>query len=147
MKSRDFALRPGGSIAAGFREWSKQGRTHCQPAQRSVTSRESTGSLEKSRSFNFHPCGYYPPKIEVDTVSLDDYPEGPDQLRLRAATGYIELEMFEEANAELEEFDPFCWHFVLPQIYGRGRSNGYPRWSNWSANWRARISSKRAASR
>ena len=28
--------------------------------------------------------------------------EGPDQLHLRAAAGYIELEMFEEANAELE---------------------------------------------
>ena len=33
--------------------------------------------------------------------------EGPDQLHLRAAAGYIELSMFEEANAELEEIDPF----------------------------------------
>ena len=36
--------------------------------------------------------------------------EGPDQLHLRAAHGYVELEMFEEANAELEEIDPFCRH-------------------------------------
>jgi len=33
--------------------------------------------------------------------------EGPDQFHLRPATGYIELGMFEEANAELEEIDPF----------------------------------------
>jgi hypothetical protein len=32
--------------------------------------------------------------------------EGPDQLHLRAAHGYIELAMFEEANAELEEIVP-----------------------------------------
>jgi len=32
--------------------------------------------------------------------------EGPDRLHLRAAVGYIELAMFEEANAELEEIDP-----------------------------------------
>jgi len=40
--------------------------------------------------------------------------EGHDQLHLRAACGYIELEMFEEANAELEEIDPFCRH--LPEV-------------------------------
>ena len=40
--------------------------------------------------------------------------EGPDQLHLRAAAGYIELGMFEEANAELEEIDPFCRH--LPEV-------------------------------
>jgi hypothetical protein len=40
--------------------------------------------------------------------------EGPDQLHLRAATGYIELGMFEEANAELEKIDPFCRH--LPEV-------------------------------
>ena len=40
--------------------------------------------------------------------------EGPDQLHLRAAHGYIELGMFEEANAELEEIDPFCRH--LPEV-------------------------------
>jgi tetratricopeptide (TPR) repeat protein len=40
--------------------------------------------------------------------------ESPDQLRLCAAYGYIELEMFEEANAELEETDPFCRH--LPEV-------------------------------
>jgi hypothetical protein len=36
--------------------------------------------------------------------------EGADQLHLRAAHGYIELELFEEANVELEEIDPFCRH-------------------------------------
>jgi len=41
-------------------------------------------------------------------LSFDSMPlEGSDQLHLRAAAGYIELEMFEEANGELEEIDPF----------------------------------------
>jgi hypothetical protein len=40
--------------------------------------------------------------------------EGPDRLHLRAACGYVELGMFEEANAELEEIDPFCRH--LPEV-------------------------------
>jgi tetratricopeptide (TPR) repeat protein len=40
--------------------------------------------------------------------------EGPDHLHLQAAHGYIELEMFEEANAELEEIDPPCRH--LPEV-------------------------------
>ena len=31
--------------------------------------------------------------------------EGPDQLQLQAAHGYVELGLFEEANAELEEID------------------------------------------
>jgi tetratricopeptide (TPR) repeat protein len=40
--------------------------------------------------------------------------EKPDQQHLRAAHGYIELGMFEEANAELEEIDGFCRH--LPEV-------------------------------
>ena len=40
--------------------------------------------------------------------------ESPDHLHLRAATGYIELAMLEEANAELDEIDPFCRH--LPEV-------------------------------
>lgn len=40
--------------------------------------------------------------------------ENPDQHHLRAAHGFIELGMFEEANAELEEIDPFCRH--LPPV-------------------------------
>lgn len=32
----------------------------------------------------------------------------PDQRRVRSAHGYIELGMCEEANAQLEEIDPFC---------------------------------------
>jgi tetratricopeptide (TPR) repeat protein len=41
-------------------------------------------------------------------------PENPDQRHLRSAHGYIALGMFEEANAELEEIDPFCRH--LPEV-------------------------------
>jgi tetratricopeptide (TPR) repeat protein len=37
-----------------------------------------------------------------------------DQQHLRCACGYIELGMFEEAQAELEEIDPFCRH--LPEV-------------------------------
>jgi len=40
--------------------------------------------------------------------------EKPDQQRLQSAHGYIELGMFEEANAELEEIDPLCRH--LPEV-------------------------------
>ena len=40
--------------------------------------------------------------------------EGPDHQHIRAAHGYIELSLFEEANAELEEIDPFCRH--LPEV-------------------------------
>jgi tetratricopeptide (TPR) repeat protein len=40
--------------------------------------------------------------------------EGFDQRRLQAAHGYIELAMFDDANAELEEIDPFCRH--LPEV-------------------------------
>jgi hypothetical protein len=38
----------------------------------------------------------------------------PDHQHLRAAHGFIELGIFEEANAELEEIDPFCRH--LPEV-------------------------------
>jgi tetratricopeptide (TPR) repeat protein len=40
--------------------------------------------------------------------------EKPNQRHLRSAHGYIQLGMFEEANAELEEIDPFCRH--LPEV-------------------------------
>lgn len=40
--------------------------------------------------------------------------EKPDQQHLHAAHGYIQLEMFEEANDELEEIDSFCRH--LPEV-------------------------------
>lgn len=40
--------------------------------------------------------------------------EQPDQQHLRSAHGYVELGMFEEANAELEEIDPFCR--ALPEV-------------------------------
>lgn len=39
---------------------------------------------------------------------------GTDHQHLRAAHGYIELRMFEEANAELEEIDPLCRY--LPEV-------------------------------
>jgi len=38
----------------------------------------------------------------------------PDQQHLHAAHGYIELGMFDAANAELEEIDPLCRH--LPEV-------------------------------
>src|SRR5678816_839591 len=37
-----------------------------------------------------------------------------DQPHLRAAYGYVQLGLFEEANAELEKIDPFCRH--LPEV-------------------------------
>ena len=40
--------------------------------------------------------------------------EGSDQRHLKSAHGYIELGLFEEANAELEEIDPFCR--PLPEV-------------------------------
>ncbi len=40
--------------------------------------------------------------------------EEPAQRHLRSAHGYIDLGLFEEANAELEEIDPFCRH--LPDV-------------------------------
>jgi hypothetical protein len=50
-------------------------------------------------------------------ISFDSMPvEGPYQLHLRAAIGYIELGMFEEANAELEEIDPFCRTLEVAQL-------------------------------
>jgi hypothetical protein len=36
--------------------------------------------------------------------------ESPDQLHLRAAHGYLELGMFEEANAELDEIGEIHIH-------------------------------------
>jgi tetratricopeptide (TPR) repeat protein len=40
--------------------------------------------------------------------------ENPDHQHLRSALGYIQLGMFQEANTELEEIDPFCRH--LPEV-------------------------------
>jgi tetratricopeptide (TPR) repeat protein len=40
--------------------------------------------------------------------------EAADQTHLRAAHGYIELEVFDAANAELEEIDPLCRQ--LPEV-------------------------------
>jgi len=40
--------------------------------------------------------------------------EMPDQSRLHAAHGYVELGMYDAANAELEEIEPLCRH--LPEI-------------------------------
>lgn len=39
-----------------------------------------------------------------------------DQRHLTAAQGYLELQMFSEANEELAEIDPGIWH--LPEIVG-----------------------------
>jgi len=47
--------------------------------------------------------------------------EGPDQRHLKAAHGYVDLGMFEEANAELEEIDPFSRHLPEVLYHGRGK--------------------------
>ena len=54
--------------------------------------------------------------------------ESPDQLRLRAAHGYIELGLFEEANAELEEIDPFCRHLTEVLVAHLGIYHGLKKW-------------------
>ena len=51
---------------------------------------------------------------EIFHIVRFDALEDPDELHLRAGHDYIELELFEEANAELEEIDPFCRH--LPEV-------------------------------
>lgn len=43
--------------------------------------------------------------------------EGPDRLYLRAAAGYIEFGMFDEANAKLEKIEP-----ILP-AFARNAAN------------------------
>lgn len=54
--------------------------------------------------------------------------EQPDQHHLRSAHGYVELGMFEEANAELEEIDPFCR--ALPEVLSTrvGIYQGLKKW-------------------
>jgi len=42
--------------------------------------------------------------------------EPPDQQRLKSAHGYIELGMWREANAELEEIDAFCRHLSVRDL-------------------------------
>ena len=54
--------------------------------------------------------------------------EGPDQLHLRAAAGYIELGMFEEANGELEEIDPFCRHLPETLLARLAIYHGLEKW-------------------
>jgi tetratricopeptide (TPR) repeat protein len=54
--------------------------------------------------------------------------EDPDQLHLRAACGYIELGMFEEANAELEEIDPFCRHLPETLLARLAICHGLEKW-------------------
>lgn len=62
-------------------------------------------------------------------ISFDSMPlENPDQLHLRAADGYIDLGMFEAANAELEEIDPFCRH--APEVL-LARANIYHGLKKW----------------
>ena len=54
--------------------------------------------------------------------------EGTDQLHLRGATGYIELGMFEEANAELEEIDPICRHLPETLLARLAIYHGLEKW-------------------
>ena len=62
-------------------------------------------------------------------ISFNSMPlEGPDQLHLRAAVGYIELAMFEEANTELEEIDPFCRHLPAVLLARLAIYHGLEKW-------------------
>jgi tetratricopeptide (TPR) repeat protein len=54
--------------------------------------------------------------------------EGPDRLHLCAAVGYIELAMFEEANRELEEIDPFCRHLPGVLLARLATYHGLKKW-------------------
>ena len=54
--------------------------------------------------------------------------ENPDRLHLRAAVGYIELAMFEEANTELEEIDPFCRHLPVVLLARLATYHGLKKW-------------------
>jgi len=56
--------------------------------------------------------------------------EPPDQQRLKSAHGYIELGMWREANAELEEIDAFCRH--LPEVL-KARVRVYDGLQKWDA--------------
>jgi len=51
-----------------------------------------------------------------------------NQLRLRAACGYIEFKMFEKANAEVEEVDPFCRHLPEVLVARLGIYHGLEKW-------------------
>jgi tetratricopeptide (TPR) repeat protein len=54
--------------------------------------------------------------------------ESPDQLRPRAAHGYIALGLFEEANGELEEIDLFCRHLPEVLVARLGIYHGLEKW-------------------
>lgn len=56
--------------------------------------------------------------------------ETSDRQHLTATYGYIELGMFEEANAELEKIDPFCR--AAPEVLG-ARVNIYRALQRWEA--------------
>jgi len=82
-----------------------------------AVSRLSTRIRPKARNVKlFNQKGEHPPRknlafptpVFISSVSMSL--EGPDQLRLRAAHGYIEIGLFLEANAELEKITPSCRH-------------------------------------
>jgi tetratricopeptide (TPR) repeat protein len=52
----------------------------------------------------------------------------PDQQYLRSACRYLELGMFDEAQAELEKVDPFCRH--LPELLS-ARIPHYREFKKW----------------
>ena len=54
--------------------------------------------------------------------------EKPDQQHLHSAYGYIELGMFLEANAELEEINPFCRHLTEPLTARLAIYHGLKTW-------------------
>jgi tetratricopeptide (TPR) repeat protein len=64
------------------------------------------------------------PFIAFADMSLD----GSDQRHLQAAHGYIELGLFEEANAELEEIDPFSRHSFEVLVAHLAIYHGLEKW-------------------
>jgi hypothetical protein len=54
--------------------------------------------------------------------------ESSDQHHLRAAHGCIELGLFEEANTDLEEIDPFCRHLPEALVERLAIYHGLKKW-------------------
>jgi hypothetical protein len=68
---------------------------------------------------------------------------------VRAAHGNIELDLFDEANAELEEIDPFCRHLPEVLLARLAIYNSLKKWELLAVvakNWRNGIRKSRALS-
>ena len=92
-----------GERGGNYRTCNHHIETHSTPAISNCSIRKAVPP-RKNLAFPTEPF------IAFADMSLD----GCDQRHLQAAHGYIELGLFEEANAELEEIDPLCRH--VPEI-------------------------------